>query len=69
MCMTVCRQQIKDPRTRKITLSQHLNNYAKSKDKYFSLFPFYKFPDDATEQHRLVKETEFIYKYIPTHWK
>ena len=61
--MTVHKQQIKDPSTMKISLSEHFSNFAKTKDKYFSLFTFYKCPDDAAEQHRLVKETEFINKY------
>ena len=65
--ITVHRQQSKDPSTRKIPLSEHLpvSNCSKTKDKYFSLFPCYKFPEDATEQNRLIKETEFINTYIP----
>ena len=27
---------------------------------YFTLFPFYKFPINATEQHMIIKEAEFI---------
>ena len=30
-----------------------------------SKFPFYKFPINATEQHRVIKEAEFIKKYKP----
>ena len=58
--MTVHRQQIKDPSTRKIPLSAHLSECAGNKDNYFTLFPFYKFPINATEQHRIIKEAEFI---------
>ena len=54
------RQQIKDPSTRKIPLSAHLSECAGNKDNYFTLFPFYKFPINATEQHRIIKEAEFI---------
>ena len=63
--MTVHRQQIKDPSTRKIPLSAHLSECAGNKDNYFTLFPFYKFPINATEQHRIIKEAEFIKKYKP----
>ena len=31
----------------------------------FLLFPFYKFPGNATLQHRIIKEEEFIAKYKP----
>ena len=50
--MTVHRQQIKDPSTRKIPLSAHLSECAGNKDNYFTLFPFYKFPING-ERERL----------------
>ena len=63
--MTVHKQQIRDPSTRMIPLSGHISDCAKNKAKQFSLFPFYKFREDANEQERIVKETDFISKYKP----
>ena len=63
--MTVHRQQNRDPTINMIPLSAHLRTCAKDKDNYFTLFPFYKFADNTTEQERIVKESEFITKYRP----
>ena len=40
----------------------HLRTCAKDKENYFTLFPFYKFADNTTEQERIVKESECITK-------
>ena len=52
---------------RMIPLSEHLSKCAKSSSKKFSVFPFYKFPEEAKEQQRIIiiKEAEFISKYKP----
>ena len=63
--MTVHKQQIRDPNTRMIPLSGHISTCAKHKEKLFSVFPFYKFKDNANELDRTVKESEFILKYKP----
>ena len=63
--MTVDRQQIRNPELRRISLSEHLSKCAKSSSKKFSVFPFYKFPEEAKEQQRIIKEAEFISKYKP----
>ena len=48
-----------------IPLSGHLSSCTKNKDKPFTLFNFYKFPDNANEQQRVTKEAEFLTKYKP----
>ena len=65
--MTVHRQQTRDPTTNMIPLSAHLSlrTCAKDKENYFTVFPFYKFADNTTEQERIWKESEFITKYRP----
>ena len=63
--MTVHRQQIRNPELRMIPLSEHLSKRAKSSSKKFSVFPFYKFPEEAKEQQRIIKEAEFNSKYKP----
>ena len=63
--MTVHRQQIRNPELRMIPLSEHSSKCAKSSSKKFSVFPFYKFPEKAKEQQRIIKEAEFISKYKP----
>ena len=63
--MTVHRQQIRNPELRMIPLSEHSSKCAKSGSKKFSVFPFYKFPEEAKEQQRIIKEAEFISKYKP----
>ena len=47
--MTVHMQQIRNPHVRMIPLSNHLHNCSKNKTKPFSVFPFYKFQEDANE--------------------
>ena len=59
---TVHRQQIKIPEYRKIQLSGHLENCG---NKNYTIFPFYKFPDEITEQERINKET-FVYAKVYT---
>ena len=61
--MTVHRQQKRNPELRMIPFSEHLSKCAKSSSKKFSVFPFYKFPEEAKEQQRIIKEAEFISKY------
>ena len=63
--MTVHRQQIRNPELIMTPLSEHLSKCAKSSSKKFSVFPFYKFPEEAKEQQRIIKEAEFISKYKP----
>ena len=54
---TVHRQQIRDPSTRQISLSEHLDTCA---NRNYSIFPFYQFPEGTTEPERINKETFFI---------
>ena len=55
---TVHMQQIRDPSTRQLPVSSHLDNCSKSHPK-FSLFPFYKFHKNDVSA-RLSKERYFI---------
>ena len=60
---TVHEQQVRDPSTRQIPLSKHLDDCCKTEPK-FSLFPFYKFhSNDASA--RLSKEKYFIEIFKP----
>ena len=63
--MTVHRQQIRDPTTRQIALSEHLDVCARNKNPQFTIFPLYQCADKFTEQERINKETLFIQKYNP----
>ena len=54
---TVHRQQIRDPSTRLISVSEHLDKCA---NRNYNIFPFYKFPEGTTEPERIIKETFFI---------
>ena len=63
--MTVHRQQIRDPATRMIPLSEHIDLCAANNIPQFRIFPLYQFADTATEQIRINKENLFIRKYRP----
>ena len=60
---TVHEQQIRDPSTRQIPVSKHIDNCCKSQPK-FSIFPFYKFQTDDVSA-RLAKERYFIDEFSP----
>ena len=60
--MTVHRQQIRDPTINMIPLSAHLRTCAKDKENYFTLFPFYKFADNTTEQ--VIRSFLYIIPYM-----
>jgi len=60
---TVHDQQIRDPSTRQLPVSAHIDNCSKGHPKY-SIFPFYKFHTDDVSA-RLPKERYFIDKYSP----
>ena len=55
---TVHNQQIRDPGTRKIPLSAHLDTCSNADPKYF-IFPFYKMPT-MDSSRRKMKEAHFI---------
>ena len=60
---TVHDQQIRDPSTKQMHVSKHIDNCCKTQLK-FSVFPFYKFQtDDVTA--RLAKERYFIDVFSP----
>ena len=63
--MTVHRQQINDPSTRQIPVSEHLDTCAANIRPKYRLFPLYQFPENSTQQTRVNKETLFIKKYRP----
>ena len=60
---TVHEQQIRDPSTRQMPVSKHIDNCCKTQPK-FSLFPFYKFQTDDVSA-RLAKERYFIDVFSP----
>ena len=63
--MTLHRQQIRDPSTRQIPVSEHLDLCAANKFPKFHVFPLYQCADNISEQIRVNKETVFIKKYKP----
>ena len=63
--MTVHRQQIRVPYTRKIMLSQHIDSCAGHQLPNYSIFPIYQCGDSATEEQPINKEKQFITKYRP----
>ena len=63
--MTVHRQQIRDPSTRQIPLSEHIDLCGGQVKPNFYVFPIYQFHDNATVQERENKESFFIQKYRP----
>ena len=63
MRRTVHAQQIRDPSTRQIPLSAHLDTFCKTEPK-FSIFPFYKCFSNKLSV-RLVKENYFIKSFQP----
>ena len=60
---TVHEQQIRDPSTRQMPVSKHIDNCCKTQPK-FSIFPFYKFQTDDVSA-RLAKERYFIDVFSP----
>ena len=60
---TVHAQQIRDPSTRQLPVSTHIDNCCKSEPK-FSMFPFYKMKTE-TPSARVVKEKYFIKCFKP----
>ena len=60
---TVHEQQIRDPPTRQMPVSKHIDNCCKTQPK-FSIFPFYKFQTDDVSA-RLAKERYFIDVFSP----
>ena len=66
--MTDHRQQTRNPHLRMIPLSK-LDNCSKNKTKPSSVFPFYKFQEDANEIQRTEKQADFIKKYKPKRYK
>lgn len=62
--LTVHKQQVKDPATRQLPLSAHLDVCSKSNPK-FSIFPFYKFHNNDVSA-RLSKEQFFIQVFQPS---
>lgn len=63
--MTVHRQQIRDPSTRMLPVSGHIDICAGNIRPNFKVFPLYLFTKDTTELQRINKETLFIRKYKP----
>lgn len=63
--MTVHRQQLRDPTTRQIPLSGHLDLCALNKSPKFLVFPLYLCSANTTDQTRIHKENLFIHKYKP----
>ena len=57
------RQQIKNPETRQISPSEHLDNCSKDNNK-FMVIPFYKVKRDD-EDKRKTMEAHFISKFTP----
>ena len=57
--MTVHRQQINNPQTRQIKLSEHLENCAINDEHKFSVIPFYKIKR-SDEDSRKTMESFFI---------
>ena len=60
---TVHNQQIRDPGTRKIPLSAHLDTCSNADPKYF-IFPFYKMPTMESSRRKM-KEAHFIKCFKP----
>ena len=60
---TVHNQQIRDPGTREIPLSVHLDTCSNADPKYF-IFPFYKMPNMDSSRRKL-KEAHFIKVFKP----
>lgn len=63
--MTIHRQQIRDPTTRMIPLSGHIDTCAANLIPNFLVFPLYQFSTETTQQQRENKEQLFIQKYRP----
>ena len=63
--MTVHRQQIRDPNTRQIPVSEHLDLCASNKFPKYHIFPLYQCADNISDQIRMNKESMFIKKYKP----
>ncbi|MEW8544931.1 MAG: GIY-YIG nuclease family protein [Candidatus Thiodiazotropha sp.] len=57
--VTVHNQQIRDPKTRMLYVSEHLSICAHQKNSKFYMFPFYKMYSESTSLRR-TKENNFI---------
>ena len=62
--VTVHKQQIRDPSTRMLGVSKHIDECAVGLTSQFSIFPFYKILS-SSENMRKNKEKLFISKYKP----
>ena len=62
--VTVHKQQIRDPSTRMLGVSKHIDECAVGLTPQFSIFPFYKILS-SSENMRKNKEKLFISKYKP----
>ena len=60
---TAHEQQIRDPSTRQMPVSDHIDNCCKTEPKFY-IFPFYKFQNDDVSA-RLTKEHYFIDVFSP----
>ena len=62
--VTVHKQQIRDPHSRMLGVSKHIDECAAGLTPQFTIFPFYKFLSPS-EGMRKNKERFFILKYKP----
>ena len=62
--MTVHKQQIRDPHTRMLGVSKHIDKCAAGLTPQFTIFPFYKILSPS-EVMRKNKERFFMSKYKP----
>ena len=57
--VTLHNQQIRDPSTRMLHVSDHISTYANRQDSKYYIFPFYKMYSESTSLRR-AKEKYFI---------
>ena len=62
--VTVHKQQIRDPHTRMLGVSKHIDECAAGLTPQFTIFPFYRILSPS-EGMRKNKERFFIFKYKP----
>ena len=62
--VTVHNQQIRDPRTRILKVSEHIANCAHTFNPKYKIFPFYKMYSESTTLRR-AKEKLFINTFKP----
>ena len=63
--VTVHRQQIRDPNTKMLAVSGHIDSCAESMNPNFTIFPLFKMNSDSTSQ-RKAKEDYFIKLFKPS---